>query len=327
MRIAFIADPFSCFDKIYDSTWSLMQAAWVAGDRVFYADASSLKLENNTAKAQLIELDQHFFDHQFVSEASVIELPEQAYAQASIDLDTMDMVFMRKDPPVDINYVNACHVLAYCKKALVLNNPNSLIKFNEKLATMLFPELVPDSIVTRTVADIKEFLSKHGKIVVKPLDLMGGKGVFLLDSKASVDKGLQINDVNFSDGVLGNFMIVQEYLPEVKTEGDRRLILANGKFIGAVLRIPAENDFRANLSSGGSFVAYDPDDNDLKLCKRMESFLVDNGIYFAAIDLIGNKLTEINITCPSAIPMVNISRNLTPAEGIEHALLEELKQT
>ena len=175
MRIAFIADQITTFIKDHDSTWALMQAAFQLGDEVYYANASSLKITHHYPAANLTRLDQEFFEHQDRSSARLLELTDSVKSTSSINLDKFDLVFMRKDPPVDINYLNACQILGLCKKALVVNNPSSIIKFNEKLSTLNFPELTPVTLVTRSTHEIKEFLTLHKKIVIKPIDQMGGR--------------------------------------------------------------------------------------------------------------------------------------------------------
>ena len=321
MRIAFIADEITTFIKDHDSTWALMQAASQLGDEVFYANASSLKVIMNNAAADLIKLDREFFAYQDSSKAKLLEFPTKLTSFQQIMLDEFDLVFMRKDPPVDINYLNACQILALCQKALVVNNPNSIIQFNEKLSTLRFPELTPISLVSRNLQEIKGFLTEHQKIVIKPIDQMGGRGVF------SVELGDQNADalIDTATNQSTNLVIVQEYLPEIKTEGDKRIIVINGKPVGAILRIPPAHDFRANLAAGGSCAKYDLTKKDIELCSKLESFLVDNGIYLAGIDVIGTKLTEINITSPTCLQEINRSQGLTGENKLEFILLKELK--
>ncbi len=322
MRIAFIADEITSFIKDHDSTWALMQAAFQLGDEVFYANALSLKVVANAAAADLIKLDQEFFAHQSISKSKLLEFPVQGIDAMSMNLDEFDLVFMRKDPPLDLNYLNACQILALCSKALVVNNPASIIKFNEKLSTLNFPELVPKTLVSRSFEEISAFLNKHKKIVIKPIDQMGGRGVF------SIELGDKNTDalIDTATNQSTNLVIVQEYLPAIKTEGDKRIIMINGKPAGAILRIPPANDFRANLAAGGSYVKYDLTDKDLEICARLESFLVDNGIYLAGIDVIGTKLTEINITSPTCLQEINRSQGLTGEDRLEFVLIQKLKQ-
>jgi glutathione synthase len=320
MRIAFIADEITTFIKDHDSTWALMQAASQLGDEVYYANAASLKVITNSPAADLIKLDEEFFKHQSSSKVKLLEFPT-VLNPAVIKLDEFDLVFMRKDPPVDMNYLNACQILGLCRKALVVNNPNSIIKFNEKLSTLNFPELIPLTLITRSLEEIKGFLAVHKKIVIKPIDQMGGRGVF------SIELGDQNTDalIETATNQSTNLVIVQEYLPEIKVSGDKRIIMINGKPAGAILRIPPANDFRANLAAGGSCVKYDLTEADVELCKKLEAFLVDNGIYLAGIDVIGNKLTEINITSPTCLQEINRSQGLIGEDKLEFVLMKELK--
>ncbi len=321
MRIAFIADEITTFIKDHDSTWAMMLAAFAARDEVFYAHAASLKVIAKNPAADFIKIEQEFFIHQSISKINLLEFPGNRRVPSSINLDEFDLVFMRKDPPVDINYLNACQILMLCKKALVVNDPGSIIKFNEKLSTLNFPELTPITLVSRSREEIKEFLARHQKIVIKPIDQMGGRGVF------SIELGDENVDalVNTATNQANNLVIVQKYLPEIKTEGDKRIIMINGKARGAMLRIPPAHDFRANLAAGGSYAEYDLTSKDLEICAQLEKFLVDNGIYFAGIDLIGTKLTEINITSPTGLHEISRTQGLEGENKLEAILLRELK--
>lgn len=321
MKIAFIADEITSFIKDHDSTWAIMYSAYETQDEVFYANASSLAI-NSKAKpiADFIELDQGFFTKQKSSSSKLLEFSQRPKPE-QIKLDDFDLIFMRKDPPVDMEYVKNCQILALCKKAKVINNPNSIIKFNEKLSTLNFPDLIPTTIVSKTITEIKEFLKEHKQIVVKPIDQMGGKGVFTV----------KLNDRNI-DSILetatsseNNSVIVQEYLPIIKEEGDKRIIMIQGKAAGALLRIPPENDFRANLAAGGSYAKYQLNDSDYRICYTLEKFLIDNQIYLAGIDVIGKHLTEINITSPTCLQEINRMDNLSGKNKLETQLLRAIK--
>ena len=320
MRVAFIADEITTFIKDHDSTWALMQAAFELGDEVFYAHAAHLKILHNHPAADLMRLDEEFFRHQNTSKAKLLELP-RAMNLLTMNLDEFDLVFMRKDPPVDMNYLNACQILGLCRKALVVNNPHSIIKFNEKLSTLNFPELTPLTLVSRSLQEIQEFLDKHKKIVIKPIDQMGGRGVFSIELGDQNTDGLIDTATNQS----ANLVIVQEYLPEIKIHGDKRIIMICGKPVGAILRIPPAGDFRANLAAGGSCVKYDLTETDLELCSKLEAFLVENEIYLAGIDVIGTKLTEINITSPTCLQEINRSQGLVGKGKLEFVMMEKLK--
>ncbi len=320
MRIAFIADEITSFIKDHDSTWALMQAAFELGDEVFYANAKSLKVIENNPAADLVKLDQDFFAHQNISKAKLLEFPV-VIESMSMNLNEFELVFMRKDPPVDIDYINACQILALCQKALVVNNPDSIIKFNEKLSTLNFPELTPITLVSRNLKEIQDFLNLHKKIVIKPIDQMGGRGVF------SIELGDKNTDtlIETATNQATNLVIVQKYLPEIKTEGDKRIIVINGKPAGAILRIPPEHDFRANLAAGGSYAKYDLNDKDLEICKKLESFLVENDIYLAGLDVIGTKLTEINITSPTCLQEINRTQGLSGKDKLEFVVMRAVK--
>lgn len=321
MQIAFIADEITNFVKDHDSTWAIMQAAHEAGDSVYYGLASSLAINpQSNPVANFIEINKDFFEHQERSKSKLLEFTTRPYPE-QIKLDDFDLIFMRKDPPVDVEYILNCQILALCKEAKLINNPNSIIKFNEKLSTLNFPKLIPTTLVSKNIIEIKNFLCEYKQIVIKPTDQMGGKGVF----------SIKINDENI-DSLLEtatNFetisVIIQEYLPIIKTQGDKRIIMINGKARGALLRIPPENDFRANLAAGGSYAKYQLNDSDLDICHALENFLIDNQIYLAGIDVIGKHLTEINISSPTCLQEINRMDNLSGENKLEAQLLRTIK--
>jgi glutathione synthase len=327
MKFAFIADEITSFIKNHDSTWALMKSSKAKGYEVYYAHASSLSYKNNKVLAQFIELDDEFFTYQEENNAKLIKFPvipldenpsPFKYPCNEICLDDFKVIFMRKDPPVDSKYIFETQLLSLCKKALVVNNPASLLINNEKLSILNFPNLITETIVSESKTEIKDFVAKVGKAVLKPLDGMGGAGIFVLELQ---DKN--INSIIETSLASGQALMIQKYIPEI-SQGDKRLIVVNGECIGAILRVPSQGDNRGNLAAGGSFQAYTVNKRDIEIVAQIKEFLLKNKIYFAGVDIIGDYLTEINITSPTCLQEINRTNNLTLENSMEARIIETL---
>lgn len=327
MAFAFIADELTGFIKDHDSTWAMMKASQKKGHDVFYAHPSSLAYKNNQVIAQFIALDKEFFEYQESHNAKLVKFPvipldenpnPSKYPCVEINLDNFQLIFMRKDPPVDSKYIFETQLLNLCKKAIVVNNPSSLLINNEKLSILNFPDLIVETIVSESKAEIKSFIEKVGKAVLKPLDGMGGAGIFVIEPG---DKNL--NSIIETSLSSGQALMIQKFIPEI-SKGDKRLIVVNGECIGAIARIPSEDDNRGNLAAGGSFKAYKVNKRDLEIVSRIKSFLLENRIYFAGVDVIGDYLTEINITSPTCLQEINRSENLSFEESLEAKIIDSL---
>ena len=216
------------------------------------------------------------------------------------DLNSFDTVLMRQEPPFDMHYITYTHLLDHLdKKVRVINNPVSVRNAPEKLLVTHFADLMPKTIISKNFDEIKEFVSKLNKVVLKPLYGKGGEGIILLES----------NDKMF-DKKLENFLLsehepimAQEYLPIVK-KGDKRIILINGEPVGCLNRIPAEGEFRSNLGVGGLPELSELSSRDIEICQRISKTLIDYDLYFVGIDVIGDFLTEINVTCPTGVRQI-----------------------
>ena len=216
------------------------------------------------------------------------------------DLNSFDTVLMRQEPPFDMHYITYTHLLDHLdKKVRVINNPVSVRNAPEKLLVTHFADLMPKTIISRNFDEIKEFVSKLNKVVLKPLYGKGGEGIILLESNDKIfDKKLE----NF---LLGEHepIMAQEYLPIVK-KGDKRIILINGEPVGCLNRIPAEGEFRSNLGVGGLPELAELSSRDIEICQRISKTLIDYDLYFVGIDVIGDFLTEINVTCPTGVRQI-----------------------
>ena len=216
------------------------------------------------------------------------------------DLNSFDTVLMRQEPPFDMHYITYTHLLDHLdKKVRVINNPVSVRNAPEKLLVTHFADLMPKTIISKNFNEIKEFVSKLNKVVLKPLYGKGGEGIILLESNDKIfDKKLE----NF---LLGEHepIMAQEYLPIVK-KGDKRIILINGEPVGCLNRIPAEGEFRSNLGVGGLPELSELSSRDIEICQRISKTLIDYDLYFVGIDVIGDFLTEINVTCPTGVRQI-----------------------
>ena len=216
------------------------------------------------------------------------------------DLNSFDTVLMRQEPPFDMHYITYTHLLDHLdKKVRVINNPVSVRNAPEKLLVTHFADLMPKTIISKNFDEIKEFVSKLNKVVLKPLYGKGGEGIILLESNDKMfDKKLE----NF---LLGEHepIMAQEYLPIVK-KGDKRIILINGEPVGCLNRIPAEGEFRSNLGVGGFPELSELSPRDIEICQRISKTLIDYDLYFVGIDVIGDFLTEINVTCPTGVRQI-----------------------
>jgi len=323
MKLAFLGDDINSFKLDHDSTWALMLEAVAQGYEVAYAHADTMISYGDKVGAKFLSVD-----------ASVVMSREAAWrtgiasttASSRNDLvsghcerseaihfellEDFDYIFMRKDPPVDELYIHQLRLLASLKRARVINNPVSLLRFNEKLVILEFPDLIATTLVTASRDHILGFLEQHKRIVLKPLNGKGGEGILLVNSARDLPK-------------ITELMMAQAYIPEVLTEGDKRVILVNGEIAGQLLRIPKAGDFRANMAAGGSFADTQLSSADLHICARLKPFCQQHGIVLAGIDIIGGKLTEINITSPTCLQEIN---RLNPSKPkIETGLIKMLK--
>jgi glutathione synthase len=218
------------------------------------------------------------------------------------DLDSaFDVVFQRKDPPVDAAYVRATQILSLCKRALVLNRPEGILAANEKLYALHFPELMAETLVTRRTSELLDFMAElGGEMIVKPLDGRGGEGIFHLHTD---DRNL-FSILEQSTAFQSRPVMAQRYLPRIR-EGDKRILLLDGEPLGAVLRVPSDRETRANLHVGGKPLAAALDADDRRIIDTIAPALRRDGLFFVGIDVIGGKLTEINVTSPTGMQEID----------------------
>lgn len=227
--------------------------------------------------------------------------PAEAFSsepRVSVPLEAFDVVLMRKDPPVDTAYLHATWILEQARgKTLLVNDPRGLRELNEHLAVLRFPDLTPPTIVTRSARRLAQFQREQGgAIVVKPVDGYGGLGVFVVRDGDPNTSSLIENATSAG----ARWTVAQRYLPEAAA-GDKRIVLWDGEPIGAVLRVPARNEARGNLHVGGKPVKTELDDDDRAIIRAVAPVLREHGQLLVGLDVIGGKLTELNITSPTGI--------------------------
>ncbi|MDO4895827.1 MAG: glutathione synthase [Moraxella sp.] len=232
----------------------------------------------------------------------VFKNPENFYQlgeKTTVKATEFDVILMRKDPPFDMNFLYALHLLEYAQRAgvLVVNDPNSVRACNEKLFATQFPHLMTPTIVSQKQAHIRQFISEHGDVIVKPLDGMGGMGIFRLTSD-SPNIGSTLELLTHMETLP---IMAQKYLPQIK-DGDKRVLIVGGQVVPFCLaRIPQGGETRGNLAAGGRGVAMPLTDAERAVAEEVALTLLDKGLYFVGLDLIGAKITEINVTSPTCV--------------------------
>jgi glutathione synthase len=289
IKLGVVMDPIGAINFHKDSTLAMLLAASKRNWELYYMEQGDLYLEDNRCHARLAQLDVRADENDWFSLSEVHTAP----------LDELDVILMRKDPPVDMEFIYTTFLLerAAAHGALVVNRPAAIRNANEKLYTAWFPQCGPPTRVSRDIQLLKEFLAKHGDIVVKPLDGMGGMSVFRVRQD---DPNLNVILETITDNGTRSAM-AQRYIPEI-TEGDKRILMINGEpFPHALARIPTGGETRGNLATGGRGEGVDLSDNDRWICEQVGPALREQGLLFVGLDVIGNYLTEINVTSPTCI--------------------------
>jgi glutathione synthase len=289
MHILFIADPLESFKIYKDTTFAMMREAAKRGHVISSCELQNMRWTQSTgvvADTQAITLTGQ-------SQSAWYE----ASALQATPIKAFDAVIMRKDPPFDSEYFYATHLLEQAERegAKVFNSPRALRDHPEKLALMEFSHLAAPTLVTRDIARIKAFHAEHKDVILKPLDGMGGVGIFRVKDDA-LNLGA-IAETLTADGT--QTIMAQRYLPEIK-DGDKRVLLIGGKPVPYCLaRIPQGGEVRGNLAAGGKGVAQKLSESDLKIATELGATLASRGLMLVGLDVIGDKLTEINVTSPT----------------------------
>ncbi|HEY8514236.1 MAG TPA: glutathione synthase [Candidatus Binatia bacterium] len=289
LRLGFVMDPLPVINIDKDTTFAFLLEAQSRGHEIFYIDARDLALNRGVPEATFrsVSVRRKQGDHFTLGDAR------------REPLVWFDAVFLRKDPPFDMDFFFDTHIASLVdrRKTLVINDPRGLREANEKLYALNFPDVIPESLVTSDVRRLKEFLvDMGGEMIIKPLDGCGGAGVFHLHRG---DRNLN-SILEFATNESRRRVMAQRYLPEVR-KGDKRIILIDGEPRGAVLRVPSEEEARSNLHVGGSAVAFEMSPRDLEICARVGPKLREDGLVFVGLDVIGDYLTEVNVTSPTGV--------------------------
>jgi glutathione synthase len=292
LNLAFVMDPVESIDIDSDTTFALMLEAQARGHRVLFVDPADLTVSDGRVEARVrsLTLRREAGRHADLGPPRRVVLD-----------DDVDVVFQRKDPPVDAEYVIATQILTLCRRARVLNRPEGILVANEKLYTLHFADLMPETLVTRSIPQLVDFMAKlGGEMIVKPLEGKGGEGIFHLRHD---DRNL-FSILEQSTRFESRRIMAQRYLPDVRG-GDKRILLLEGEPIGALMRIPGEAEVRANLHVGGRPERAVVDDADRGIIERLGPLLRREGLFFVGIDVIGGALTEVNVTSPTGIQEIN----------------------
>jgi glutathione synthase len=294
VRLVVVMDPIEAIKPAKDSTLAILLAAQARGWELFYAEQKDLYLRDGVAWARLAPLKV------FEDLRAWFTRGDAAVAK----LGDYDAILMRKDPPFDMEYIYCTYILdrARDQGALVFNRPQGLRDMNEKAYTAWFPECCAPTLITRDMHDMSEFVREHGKAVCKPLDGMGGRSIFVLEQG---DKNRNVVFETLTD-YGRRYAIVQRYLPEIVTAGDCRVLLVDGDPVPfALQRIPLLDDNRGNLAAGARAESRPLNDRDRWLCSIIGPKLKAAGMIFVGLDVIGDYVTEINVTSPTGIRELN----------------------
>ena len=287
LKVAVQMDPIARINVRGDSTFALLLEAQRRGHAISYytPDQLSLNGKDVVAPVQSLDVRDEVGNHYTLGE------PKRT------NLASFDVVLLRQDPPFDLAYITSTHLLERIHpKTLVVNDPTSVRNAPEKLFVLDFPELMPPTLISRNLDEINAFRAEHGAVVMKPLHGHGGAAVFrILPQDMNFGSPYDMFAVTFREP-----WVIQRFLPEVK-RGDKRIILVDGEFAGAVNRVPAADDLRSNMVRGGAARATDLTSREREICETIGPALRQRGLLFVGIDVIDDHLTEINVTSPTGI--------------------------
>mgnify|MGYP001041516063 FL=1 len=306
LKIAFQMDPIGPVDIDADSTFRIAEEAQARGHELFYYTPDKLAYDQGrvTAKGWPLTVQRVKGDHFRLGEEQVANLAD------------FDVVWLRQDPPFDMGYITTTHILDMVHPdTMVVNDPFWVRNYPEKLLVLNFPDLTPPTMIARDLETLKTFRAKHGDVILKPLYGNGGAGVFKL--KAGDSNLASLHEL-FS-GINREPLIMQQFLPDV-AKGDKRVILVDGEPVGAINRVPAAGETRSNMHVGGRPEKVALTDRDREICARIGPLLREKGQIFVGIDVIGDWLTEINVTSPTGIQELERFDGVNIAEKIWQAI-------
>ncbi len=300
MKFVFIMDPLDGVKAHKDTSYFLMLAAHQRGHVVHHLDQNNVFIQHDQVMATVTTVDVH-------------ENHEQPFTQShkqKINLADVDAIFIRTDPPFDRRYFYLTLLLEYLPaKVKIINRPQTLRDWNEKLAALFYPEFTPQTLISNSVTEIGAMLAKFERLTIKPVDGHGGEGIIFVDN-SQADWQQQVSEATQNQT---HWVVAQEYLPAA-SQGDKRILLVEGEPIGGILRVHAHDQELNNLDAGGTAHACELDQHDLEICRALKNNFINKGIFFCGIDVIGGKLIEINVTSPTGL------RELTQFSGVDHHL-------
>jgi glutathione synthase len=316
LKLGIVMDPIQNITIKKDSSFAMLLEAQYRHYQLFYMEMSDLFIDNNQAKAFVKKLqvtDEEDNWYQF------IDAPESS---TIINLSDLNVILMRKDPPFDMEYIYATYLLEIAEKSgtLIVNKPRSLRDANEKLFTLQFPQCTTPTLVSRNKKQFKQFLTQHQDIIVKPLGGMGGHSIFRITK----------NDPNFNvileimTDHQQHYIMAQRFIPEI-SQGDKRILIINGIPVDyALARIPAQGETRGNLAAGGIAKGVPLTQRDYWLCEQVSEQLIAMGLIFVGMDVIGDYITEINVTSPTCIRELDTLYHLNISALLMDAIEEKL---
>ena len=314
IRLGVVMDPISQITPAKDSTLAMLLEAQARGYDIRYFEQADLCLDDGEPRGlgrslSVTDDSTHWYE--------LGDVTDQCLADC-------DVILMRKDPPFDTEYIYTTYILerAQLAGALIVNQPNSLRDINEKVYTAWFPECCPPTLITRSMAQLRGFLKEQEKIVVKPLDGMGGRSIFVVDRS---DNNANVIFETLTD-YDAKFSMAQKYIPEIVT-GDKRILLVNGQPTPVALaRIPPPDDNRGNLVAGAQPEIRELTERDRWICGRVGPVLRERGVMFAGLDVIGDYLTEINVTSPTGIREIAKLAGIDVAQQLMDAIESRLRE-
>lgn len=313
MKILFIIDPIESLSLYKDTSFAFMLEAQHRKYEIYYCEQKHLYYHQQDVLADIFRI-------------TVENTPEEAIhciqEEKAFSLSSFDVVLMRKDPPFNLQYIYTTYLLEIVEKknVLIVNRPKSLRDCNEKMFALTFPHCTPTLVVSSQKAKLQDFIQTQSQCVLKPLDGMGGREVFLSNAK---DPNLSVIIETLTKNQTTPIM-VQQFIPEI-TEGDKRILLINGYPIDyALARIPSKGEIRGNLAAGGSGIAVALTDRDRWICEQIGPTLREKGLHFVGIDVIGNYLTEINVTSPTCVREIDKAFNLNISALFWDHVVEQL---
>ena len=292
LKIGVVMDPIETIDIDKDTTFVLMLEAQRRGHEIHYMQIDDLFIRGGTPYGR----------HRRVQVARA--KPHYEFGETGTDsLDEFDIILMRKDPPFDMKFFFATHLLSLVdeRRCFVMNNPRGLREANEKLYALRFPEQIPQTLVSSDIRRLKEFMAElGGEMIIKPLEGAGGSGVYYLNQQDRNTNAILEAATNNGQ----KLVMAQRYLPEIR-QGDKRIIVLNGEPLGAVLRVPLEEENRGNIHVGGQCLKTELTNRDVEICVALSPLLTADGLYFVGLDVIGSFLTEVNVTSPTGVQEIN----------------------